>query len=507
MDKVWKVCTYPFGGKIEIMRSEEESITETNGSEIPDTNIKSESQKSSKETLDMTEGPFLKKMILFAIPLILTGFLQSFYNAADLIVVNLFSQSDAPLVGAIGCTSALTNLVLGMFMGLSVGAGVLVAHYVGAKKEKDVNITLHTSVILSVISGVLIAIFGYIFADKMLIALNTSAELLPYATLYLRIIFLGTPASLLYNYIASMLRSAGDSKRPLIFLAISGLVNVGLNIFLVTVFKLDVAGVAIATIAAQYISAVMALVYLMRSKGMLHFSFKRLRIDAKKLKKLLYIGIPSGIQGSLFSLSNTFIQAAMNSIDITAGAGGHIIDGFAATSNLEGFVYIAMHSIYSVALTFIGQNVGAKKYKNIKKLTVYSVGIVLVIGLSMAAVMLIFQRQLLSLYISGSDVAMSAAITRFSIIIPTYFFCGIMDTLCGTLRALDRSVTSMVISLTSTCGLRIVWIQTVFAYFGTGESLFLSYPVSWILSCVIHLVFIIITTKKLLKRQSEELSV
>ena len=461
--------------------------------------------KKDYNKADMTEGPFLKKMILFAIPLILTGFLQSFYNAADLIVVNLFSQSDAPLVGAIGCTSALTNLVLGMFMGLSVGAGVLVAHYVGAKRDKDVNLTLHTSIILSVISGIVIAILGYIFADDMLVAMNTSTELLPYATLYLRIIFIGTPASLLYNYIASMLRSAGDSKRPLIFLAISGLVNVGLNIFLVTVFKLDVAGVAIATITSQYVSAIMALGYLVRKKGMLHFSFKNLKIDAKKLKRLLHIGIPSGIQGSLFSLSNTLIQAAMNSIDIDAGAGGRMIDGFAASSNLEGFIYIAMHSIYSVALTFIGQNVGAKKYQNIKKLTAYSVGIVVALGVSMGTLMMIFKRPLLSLYISNNDVAFAAAVTRYSIIIPTYFMCGIMDTLCGTLRALDRSVTSMVISLTSTCGLRILWIQTVFAYFGTGESLFLSYPVSWILSCVIHLIFIIVTTKKLLKRQREEL--
>ena len=461
--------------------------------------------KKDYNKADMTEGPFLKKMILFAIPLILTGFLQSFYNAADLIVVNLFSQSDAPLVGAIGCTSALTNLVLGMFMGLSVGAGVLVAHYVGAKRDKDVNLTLHTSIILSVISGIVIAILGYIFADDMLVAMNTSTELLPYATLYLRIIFIGTPASLLYNYIASMLRSAGDSKRPLIFLAISGLVNVGLNIFLVTVFKLDVAGVAIATITSQYVSAIMALVYLIRKKGMLHFSFKNLRVDAKKLKRLLHIGIPSGIQGSLFSLSNTLIQAAMNSIDINAGAGGRMIDGFAASSNLEGFIYIAMHSIYSVALTFIGQNVGAKKYQNVKKLTAYSVGIVVALGVSMGTLMMIFKRPLLSLYISNNDVAFAAAVTRYSIIIPTYFMCGIMDTLCGTLRALDRSVTSMVISLTSTCGLRILWIQTVFAYFGTGESLFLSYPVSWILSCVIHLIFIIVTTKRLLKRQREEL--
>ena len=459
---------------------------------------------TQKIKVDMTEGPFLKKMILFAIPLILTGLLQSLYNAADLIVVNLFSESDAPLVGAIGCTTALTNLVLGLFMGLSVGAGVLVAHYVGAKKEKDVNTVLHTSIITAVIFGVIISVVGFFFAESLLVLMETSPDLLPYATLYMQIIFLGTPASLLYNYIASMLRSAGDSKTPLIFLMLSGLLNVLLNIVLVTVFKMDVDGVAIATIASQYASAIMAIVYLMRIKGMLHFSFKNLRIDLKKFKRVLYIGIPSGIQGSLFSLSNTLIQAAMNSIDTNAGANGRIIDGFAATSNLEGFVYIAMHAIYSVSLTFVGQNVGAKKYKNVKKLTAYATLIVFVIGVSMAAVILIFRYQLLGLYISNDSVALEAAITRMSIIIPTYFLCGIMDTLCGSLRALDRSVTSMVISLTCTFVLRIGWIYTVFAAFGTGTSLFLSYPLSWILASSVHLIFIVTTTRKILKKEREE---
>ena len=461
-------------------------------------------EKQPKKAVDMTEGPFLKKMVLFAIPIIFTGLLQSFYNAADLVVVNLFSNSDAPLVGAIGCTSALTNLVLGMFMGLSVGAGVVAAHYIGAKREKDVNSVLHTSVLLSLIFGTVIAVAGFFLAEPLLVLMNTSSDLLPYATLYLKIIFIGTPGSLLYNYIASILRSAGDSKSPLIFLALSGIANVLLNVFFVAVFAMDVDGVAIATIVSQYLSAIMALVYLMRTKGFLHFSFKRLRIDGKKLKRLLHIGIPSGIQGSLFSLSNTLIQVAMNSIDIAAGAGGRMNDGFAATSNLEGFVYIAMHAIYSVALTFVGQNVGAKKYKNIKKLTAYAVGIATVLGVVMGGFMLIFREELLGLYTSG-DVSMDAALTRMYIIIPTYFICGIMDVLCATLRSLNRSVTSMIISLTCTCALRILWINTVFAYFGTGTSLFFSYPISWILSTVVHLIFIIIVTKKLLRKQREEI--
>lgn len=478
------------------VESDEENIRSSEDSSF--------NNRSKKNNADMTEGPFLKKMILFAIPLILTGFLQSFYNAADLIVVNLFAESDAPLVGAIGCTSALTNLVLGLFMGLSVGSGVLVAHYVGAKKEKDVNTVLHTSILLSLILGVILAVAGFFLAETFLKAMDTSPELLPYATLYMKIIFIGTPGSLLYNYIASMLRSAGDSKHPLIFLSISGLLNVLFNIVLVTVFKMDVDGVAIATITSQYASAIMAMIYLMKIKGMLHFSFKNLKMDFKKLKRMLYIGIPSGIQGSLFSFSNTLIQASMNSIDLAAGANGHIINGFAASSNLENFPYIAMNSIYSVSLTFVGQNVGAKKYKNVKKLTLYSVAAVSFIGISMATVMLLLRNQLLSLYITDDEIAHAAAITRFSIIIPTYFLCGIMDTLCGALRALNRSMTSMVISLTFSCGLRILWINTVFAYFRTPESLFFAYPVSWILSSAVHVVFIVITVRKLIREQKKE---
>lgn len=458
-----------------------------------------------KKAIDMTEGPFLKKMLFFAIPIVLTGFLQNFYNAADLVVVSNFSNSDAPLVGAIGCTAALINLVLGLFMGLSVGAGVLAAHYIGAKKYKDVNVVLHTSALLSVIFGLIIAVLGFVFTEPMLIAMGTSKEILPYATLYLKIIFCGTPGSLLYNYIASILRSSGDSKRPLIFLAIAGLVNVILNIIFVTAFGMDVDGVALSTIASQYLAAFMAVTYLIKQKGYLHFSFKRLRIDVRKLKRLLYIGIPSGIQGSLFSLSNTFIQASMNSIDTVAGAGGAMIDGFSATSNLENFVYIAMNAVYSVALTFVGQNVGAQKYKNIKKLVLYAVFLVTMFGVLLGGFMLIFQKPLLGLYGVVDGFAMEAAVERIRIIIPTYFLCGIMEVLCGTLRALNKSVTSMIISVMTTAGLRILWIHTIFAHFGTGTSLFLSYPVSWTLSILVHLIFIIGVTKKILKRQREEL--
>lgn len=447
-----------------------------------------------KKTVDMTEGPFFKKMVTFAIPLIITGLLQCFYNAADLIIVAQYRTEIA--VAAIGSTGALTNLVLGLFMGLSVGAGVSVAHYIGAKEMNEVKKVVHTSLILSAILGVVIGAFGFVMAEDLLRLMNSAEGVIEYATLYIRIIFLGVPASMVYNYAASMIRSAGDSKRPLIFLSVSGIVNVVLNLIFVAVFNMGVEGVAIATITSQYLSAAMAVIYLMKTNGPLKLSLKELRISKSKVKKILYIGIPSGLQSSLFSLSNVLIQSSINLFST------QVIAGSAATANIEGFVYIAMNSIYHVALTFIGQNVGARKFKNIKKITVYSAIIVSAVGFLCAAVVLLLRTQLIGLYVSTPE-AMDAAMTRLYIIIPTYFLCGLMDVFCGALRALDRSVIAMVISLCGACGLRILWIQTVFKIFTTPQSIYVSYPVSWILTAVCHLIFVIITAKKLIKENKE----
>ncbi len=443
-----------------------------------------------KKTVDMTEGPFLGKMIRFAIPLVITGLLQSFYNAADLIVVGQFRGDLA--VAAVGSTGSLTNLILGLFMGLSVGAGVLVAHYVGAREDDQVKRVVHTSVLVSVIVGVVMAAVGFFASGSLLRLMGTPAEVLPGATLYMKIIFLGVPASMLYNYIAAMLRSNGDSKRPLIFLSISGIVNVLLNLLLVALCGMAVEGVAIATIVSQYLSAAMAFVYLCRTSGVLRISWRDMRIDGKKLRRLLYIGIPSGLQSSLFSFSNVLIQSSVNSF------GDNVVAGSAATANLEGFVYIAMNAIYHVALTFIGQNVGARKYKNIKRLTLYSVLIATAVGILSGCVVLLFRYQLIGLYVS-SEAAMEAALVRMMIIIPTYFMCGIMEVLCGALRALDRSVTAMIISLCGACGMRILWIQLLFSAFPTPEMIYISYPVTWFLTSATHLLFVIIATRKLTK--------
>lgn len=447
-----------------------------------------------KKTVDMTEGPFLKKMIAFAIPLIITGLLQSFYNAADLIIVGFFRGDVA--VAAVGSTGSITNLTVGLFMGLSVGSGVAVAHYVGAKQPEDVKKVAHTSILISAILGVVIAIVGFFMARTLLSWMDTPADVIEHSTLYMKIIFLGVPASMVYNYAASMIRSVGDSTRPMIFLAISGLVNVVLNFALITMFGLGVDGVAIATIASQYLSAIMAIVYMTRTSGPLRLSLRNMKISPSKVKRILYIGIPSGIQSSLFSLSNVLIQSSINSF------GGAVMAGSAASSNIEGFVYIAMNSIYHVALTFIGQNVGARKFKNIRRLTAYSSAIVAVVGIGCAVILMIFRYPLIGLYVDD-PASVEAGITRFMIIIPTYFLCGLMDVFCGTLRALDRSVTAMVISLCGACGLRILWIETIFRLHATPISIYVSYPVSWALTAACHLIFTIIAARKLLHEKNK----
>ncbi len=451
---------------------------------------------SARKEMDMTQGPFLKKIILFAIPLVLTGVLQQLYNAADLIVVGHF-DGQIPLA-AVGSTGALTNLVVGLFMGLSVGAGVSVAHHIGAKEYRDVSDVVHTSLLVSVILGVVISVFGILFAPDFLRMMDTPENVINDSILYIRIIFLGMPASMLYNYAASMVRSTGDAKHPLIFLATSGLINVALNLVLVAGFHLGVAGVASATIVSQYASAVMILIFMHRADTCVRFSFRSLKVHFQKLKKILYIGIPSGIQGALFSFSNVLIQSSIN------GFGDTVMAGSTASSNLEGFVYIAMNAIYHVSLTFVGQNIGAKTYQNIKKIMVYCVAVVCFIGLASGAAILLFRNFLVGLYAPDNPAVLAEALKRMYIILPTYFLCGVMDVLCGGLRAMGKSVTAMVISLAGACGLRILWIHFIFPFFAVPEGVYWSYPVSWLITLLCHLIFLVIFTRMLIRGASEE---
>lgn len=448
---------------------------------------------TKRRELNMTEGPFLKKIVLFLIPLVLTGLLQTLYNAADLVVVGRFRGEMA--LAAVGCTGALTNLIVGLFMGLSVGAGVLVAHAIGANEQERVEKAVHTSVLLSLVLGVIVAVGGFIFAPQLLEMMDTPESVMRGATVYLRIILCGVPASMLYNYCASMVRSTGDTKNPLIFLTVSGVVNVVLNLIFVVVLGMDVEGVALATIASQYLSAGMILVFMMRSNSCIHFSMRKLRLDAKIVKKILYIGIPSGLQGCLFSFSNVLIQSSINSF------GPEVVSGNAAGANIDGFVYIAMNAVYHAALTFVGQNMGAKKYKNIKQITVLCAICATVIGIFGALFFHVFREFFVGLYVSGNDAVAEAAYLRMIYIMFPYFLCGVMEALCGTMRGMGKSISAMVISLLGACVFRIVWLETIFKIFPKIECVYLSYPISWTLTIVAYIVCLIVYYRRLLGLQ------
>lgn len=450
---------------------------------------------TKRREINMTEGPFLKKIVLFIIPLMLTGILQTLYNAADLVVVGRFRGEMA--LAAVGCTGALTNLIVSLFMGLSVGAGVLVAHAIGANEPERVEKAVHSSVLLSGVLGVVVAVGGFIFAPQLLAMMDTPESVMAGATIYLRIILCGVPASLLYNYCAAMVRSTGDTKHPLIFLTVSGVVNVVLNLIFVVVLGMDVEGVALATIASQYLSAGMILVFMMRSNSCIHFSFRKLGLDGKSVKKILCIGVPSGVQGCLFAFSNVLIQASMNSF------GDVVIAGNAAGANIDGFVYIAMNAVYHAALTFVGQNMGAKKYKNIKQITVLCAICATVIGIFGALFFHVFREFFVGLYVSGNDAVAEAAYLRMIYIMFPYFLCGVMEALCGTMRGMGNSMTSMVISLLCACAFRVLWIETIFKLFPSIECIYLSYSISWILTIAVHIIFLMIYYRRLVRSSGE----
>ena len=455
--------------------------------------------------INLTERPFLKKIIAYIIPIIFTGLLQSLYNAADLVIVGHYKGAGA--LAAVGTTGSLTNLILGLFMGLSVGAGVVVAQYIGALEYKRVSRVVHSAVALSLTLGVIVGIVGLIFSRIFLgwMDVTDSAEFdtLTQATLYLRIIFCGVPASMVYNYCTAMVNATGETKKPLIFLAISGAVNLLLNIILVAGCGMGVEGVAIGTIASQYLSAVLILIYMRRVDNCIKFSFRKLCFDGTSIKRMLVIGIPSGIQGVLFSFSNVLIQSSINSF------GDWVMAGNAAASNIEGFVYIAMNAVYRASLTFAGQNMGARKYKNIKLITIQCGFCAAVIGIVCAAVVLLFREPLVGLYVSSEGItpeayaeSINTAMTRMFTILPFYFLCGVMESMCGILRGMGKSTITMIFSLLGACALRVVWIETVFKFLlHSPFGIFVSYPISHATVIVLEVIYFIIIYRRFRKEQ------
>lgn len=437
--------------------------------------LKPRARRSTYE-INMTEGPLLGKLVRFSLPLALSGVLQLLFNAADVVVVGRFAGNQA--LAAVGSTSALNNLIVNLFIGLSIGVNVLVARYYGAGQTKDLYETVHTSILTAAISGVVLIFLGMGLSRPLLQMMETPADVIDHSVLYMRIIFAGMPASMIYNFGAAVLRAVGDTQRPLYFLLTAGVINVVLNLFFVIVLQMGVAGVATATVISQCVSAALVVLCLVRSDGVYRLNIKGLRIYKRKLKEIARIGIPAGVQGSMFSISNVLIQSTINSFGSVAMAGS------TAAGNIEGFVWTAMDAFTQATQSFVGQNYGAKKLGRIKKIMwqcmilVTGVGLVLGVGAYLAA------KPLLSIYSSDPAVIEYGKARMLAISVP-YFTCGAMGIFVGGMRGLGSSMVPMINTVFSVCVLRVVWIYTIFAAWPQWEVLFISYPVTWVIASVI----------------------
>lgn len=441
--------------------------------------------------MDMCSGPILKKILIFSIPLMLSGVLQLLFNAADVIVVGRFAGSQS--LAAVGSTTALINLLINIFIGLSVGANVVVARAYGGRRDKDVSEAVHTAIAISIVSGVILIIMGFAFSRFMLELMGTPDDVLDKAALYMRIYFSGMPVIMLYNFGSAILRAVGDTRRPLYYLSAAGVVNIVLNLFFVIVMKLDVAGVALATVISQCISAGLVLRCLAKSEGGLKLELKKIKIHKKKMFQIFKIGLPAGMQGAIFSVSNVLIQSSVNSFGSIAMAGN------AASANIEGFVYNAMNAVYQTNLSFTSQNIGGGKYTRINRILFTCLGTVTAVGMLLGFGAFAAGESLLRIYSTDPEV-IRFGMLRMSIIATTYFTCGWMDTMVGSLRGIGYSVLPMIVSLTGACGLRILWIFTIFAQQRTLTSLYISYPVSWIITASVHLLCYFLIKRKMPKR-------
>ena len=429
--------------------------------------------------IDMCNGPLFGKIIIYTLPLIAAGILQLLFNTADMVVVGRYAGSNA--LGAVGATSALINLLINVFMGLSVGTNVAIAHYYGAGRFDELSRSLHASIALSIICGFVLLFMGQVLSPPMLRLMGTPEDILPLSVSYMKIYFLGMPVMLLYNFGAAILRATGDTRRPLYYLTTAGIINIVLNLVFVIRFGMGVKGVAWATIISQAVSAAMIIRCLVRIEGPCKLDFKKLNLDQNEVARIAKVGLPAGFQGAIFSISNVLIQSSVNSFGAIAVAGN------TATCNLEGFIYNSMNSFHQTALSFTGQNMGARKIKRVWKTLAICLFSVTVTGLGMGLGAFAFGRQLLGIY-SKEEAVIAFGLRRMAIIFPTYFLCGIMDVAVGSLRGMGFSIMPMTVSLLGACGFRIIWIMTVFAANHTPEVLYISYPISWLITFLVHMI-------------------
>ena len=426
----------------------------------------------------MLEGPLLPSIIFYTVPIILTSVLQLLFNAADLVVVGRFCGSLS--VAAVGATTSLTNLLVNFFVGLSVGAGVAVAHALGGGEDDWVHRTVHTAIPLSLVCGAVVTALGVGLSETFLKLMGTPADILPLSGLYMKIYFAGITFTMVYNFCAAILRAAGDTRSPLIYLTFAGLINVVLNVVFVTVFNMNVAGVALATTVSQGISAALVLRALMKRTDACRLEWKKMRFYGLQIRKIVRIGLPAGVQSALFGISNVLIQSSVNSF------GAVFVSGNAAAMNIEGFLYASLNAFHQTAVNFIGQNAGAHRYDRISRILAICYGCVVAAGLTLGAAMWSMGPKLLSLYITDSQEAIGYGMIRMTYMALPYFLCGLMDVSTGALRGLGVSFVPMLISVLGVCGIRIAWVCTIFRLpgFHTPQCLYLSYIVSWTVTLI-----------------------
>ena len=429
--------------------------------------------------MDMCSGPLFSKLVMFAVPLMLSGILQLLFNAADIVVVGNYAGHES--LAAVGSTSSLINLLVNVFIGLSVGANVLAAQYFGASRMKDLEETVHTAMVLAIGGGLFLVAAGVLLADPLLTLMGTPKDVLPLAALYMKIFFIGMPATLTYNFGSAILRAVGDTKRPLWFLLTAGIINVILNLIFVIFLHMGVAGVALATVISQCISAALILRCLVTSDAPYGLRLDRLKPVKTKLFAIARIGLPAGFQGAIFSISNVLIQSSVNSFGSVAMAGN------TAASNIEGFVYTAMNAVYQTALSFTSQNFGARNYERMTRILWYCQGMVIVVGLVMGGGAVLMGPELLRIYQSNPQV-IHYGMNRLRIISGPYLLCGIMEVMVGGLRGMGCSLLPMFVALTGACVFRVIWIYTIFAMSHTLQTLYISYPVSWTITFLAHMV-------------------
>lgn len=443
-------------------------------------------------TADMTTGPFFKKIVLFSVPLVFTGLLQLVYNTADTVIVGRFAGKQA--LAAVGSTGALVALILNVFMGLAMGAGVVTARSIGAGDTAKIKRYTHTAMTLSVISGIAVGIIGYFISGLLLQLMHIETEILTLSTLYLKIYFLGAPGMLIYNFGAAIVRAHGDTQRPLYILFLSGIVNIVLNLILVIPVRLGVSGVAIATVVSQYISAALIVLYLFRSDSVIRIRRKELRIHKQELFEIVKIGVPAGIQNSMFSIANVIIQSSVNSF------GENAMAGIAAGSNYDSYIYTCTNAFAQTTMIFTSQNVGAEKYENIGKVYGRCMALVCAVGGVLSLLGYIFRGQIVGLFSDVPEVITIGA-ERMQLIMPFYITCSLQDVVAGQIRGLGKSTGPMLVSLLGTCGVRLLWIFVFLPMNRTLMYLFIAYPLSWGVTFIAQAILYTVLKRNLIKKQ------